>query len=124
MVVVFINFSQFFLSIAPNSYNIPDSDKVMHEHSPKYSFGVKAHPEKPSDTPGGLFYLLHYNYFHIFFFNLAPNCYNIPESDKVMHEHSPMYSFGVRVHPEKLLDTPGWLLFYFFNLFLYYFIIF
>lgn len=41
-----------FYSLAPNVYNVPVSDKVLHENSPKYSFGNKVQLDKPSDTPG------------------------------------------------------------------------
>lgn len=45
-----------YLFLAPNVYNVPDSEKKLHEHAPKYSFGVKTPIEKPSDTPGLLWF--------------------------------------------------------------------
>lgn len=52
------------MCIAPNSYNLQDADKTMHENSPKYTFGAKTNGEKPLDTPG----LLQND---IFFFSLS-----------------------------------------------------
>ena len=40
------------LFLAPNVYNVPQSEARLNDTAPKYTFGVKAHLEKPSDTPG------------------------------------------------------------------------
>lgn len=45
-------FQVFICFIAPNAYNAPVADKVLHENSPRYSFGHKVDIGKPSDTPG------------------------------------------------------------------------
>lgn len=37
---------------APNVYKVDVADKVLHENSPKHSFGHRTNLEKPLDTPG------------------------------------------------------------------------
>lgn len=37
---------------APGDYNPEKSEKVIHENSPKYTFGMKTAVDKQVDTPG------------------------------------------------------------------------
>lgn len=37
---------------APGDYNPDKAGKVIHDNSPKYTFGLKTNVEKPLDTPG------------------------------------------------------------------------
>lgn len=37
---------------APGDYNPEKCEKIVHEASPKYTFGVKTNVEKPVNTPG------------------------------------------------------------------------
>lgn len=46
------NYNKFIDFVAPNAYNSPVADKVLHENSPRYTFGAKINYEKPQDTPG------------------------------------------------------------------------
>lgn len=41
-----------YLFLAPNVYNVPESERRLHDNAPKYTFGLKTPIEKPSDTPG------------------------------------------------------------------------
>jgi hypothetical protein len=65
----------FIYILAPNVYNVPTADNVMHENSPKYSFGNKVQLEKPLETP-------------------APNVYNIPPA--VGDKKAPAYTISGR----------------------------
>lgn len=38
--------------LAPNVYKVDIADKVLHESSPKHSFGARTNIEKPNNTPG------------------------------------------------------------------------
>lgn len=40
------------LTPAPGDYNLEKSEGIMHDTSPKYTFGLKTQVEKPSQTPG------------------------------------------------------------------------
>ena len=40
------------LLLAPNVYKVNAADKVLHENSPKHSFGQRTNIDKPLDTPG------------------------------------------------------------------------
>lgn len=42
------------LYLAPNSYNVQEADKILHDTSPRFTFGSKVNGEKPLDTPGSL----------------------------------------------------------------------
>lgn len=46
------NLKSFLIFSAPNAYNAPVADKVLHENSPRYTFGNKVNVGKPLDTPG------------------------------------------------------------------------
>lgn len=37
---------------APGDYDPNKAEKVIHDNSPKYTFGLKTNKEKPVDTPG------------------------------------------------------------------------
>lgn len=37
---------------APGDYNPDKAEKVVHDNSPKYTFGLKTNVGKPVDTPG------------------------------------------------------------------------
>lgn len=37
---------------APGDYNPDKAEKVIHDNSPKYTFGLKTNVGKPVDTPG------------------------------------------------------------------------
>lgn len=37
---------------APGDYSPEKSEKVMHDNSPKYTFGLKTQVDKPNATPG------------------------------------------------------------------------
>lgn len=37
---------------APGDYDPDKAEKVIHDNSPKYTFGLKTNKEKPIDTPG------------------------------------------------------------------------
>ncbi len=92
-----------FVSIAPNAYR---PEKPM--HTPRYSFGVKLNHEKTSDTPGKFIciwkklYFLQINIYECHL--LAPGHYN---NEKVQLDHTPSYSFGVKINHEKVSSTPG-----------------
>jgi hypothetical protein len=43
---------------APGDYNPEKSEKVVHDTSPKYTFGLKTQAEKPSQTPGAALCML------------------------------------------------------------------
>lgn len=44
--------NQYQILLAPNVYKVEIADKVLHESSPKHSFGVRTNADKPLDTPG------------------------------------------------------------------------
>jgi len=46
------------LTPAPGDYNPEKSQKVVHDNSPKYTFGLKTQVEKPSQTPGAALQVL------------------------------------------------------------------
>ena len=46
------------LTPAPGDYNPEKSEKVVHDNSPKYTFGLKTQVEKPSETPGAALHVL------------------------------------------------------------------
>lgn len=37
---------------APGDYDPEKAEKVIHDNSPKYTFGLKTNKDKPVDTPG------------------------------------------------------------------------
>lgn len=39
---------------APGDYDPDKAEKVIHDTSPKFSFGLKTNVEKPAETPGEL----------------------------------------------------------------------
>lgn len=45
-------FNLIFYFPAPNIYKVDIADKVLHENSPRHSFGHRTNLEKPLDTPG------------------------------------------------------------------------
>jgi hypothetical protein len=52
------------LTPAPGDYNLGKSEKVVHDTSPKYTFGFKTQVEKPSQTPGIVSVMICMHYFH------------------------------------------------------------
>lgn len=42
---------------APGDYNPEKSEKVIHDASPKYTFGLKTQVEKTSSSPGQLIFI-------------------------------------------------------------------
>jgi hypothetical protein len=52
------------LTPAPGDYNPEKSEKVVHDNSPKYTFGLKTQVEKPSQTPGIASVMIWIHYFH------------------------------------------------------------
>jgi len=53
------------LTPAPGDYNPEKSEKVVHDNSPKYTFGHKTQVEKPSQTPGIVFVMICMDYFSL-----------------------------------------------------------
>ncbi|CAH0560735.1 unnamed protein product [Brassicogethes aeneus] len=104
---------------APGDYNPDKAEKVIHDNSPKYTFGLKTNLEKPLDTPAPNAYSpFQRSSSKRYSFGIrtsirkhndtpAPNFYNIPKSDKVLHEKSPQYSFGLKTQVEKPSETPA-----------------
>lgn len=113
-------------TLAPNSYN---TEKVVLDSSPKYSFGNRVNLEKPAETPGIYYLLLLFvitanlstaNHttrclkveLHFASFS-APNVYNIPSALGVIKEGSikaaPCYTISGR-HKELVderVKNPG-----------------
>lgn len=79
---------------APGDYNPEKAEKVIHEHSPQYTFGLKTQVEKPNPNP-------------------APNVYNIPTvmgAAKEGHfKAAPSFSISGRTKefPDGRLLNPG-----------------
>lgn len=55
---------------APNVYKVDIADKILHESSPKHSFGHKVDLEKPLETPGGFCNTINCNFPNLFCFCL------------------------------------------------------
>jgi len=79
---------------APGDYNPEKAEKVIHEHSPQYTFGLKTQVDKPNPNP-------------------APNVYNIPTvmgAAKEGHfKAAPSFSISGRTKefPDGRLLNPG-----------------
>lgn len=79
---------------APGDYNPEKSEKVIHEHSPQYTFGLKTQLDKPNPNP-------------------APNVYNIPTVLGAAREGhfkaAPSFSISGRTKefPDGRLLNPG-----------------
>lgn len=44
---------------APGDYNPDKAEKVIHDNSPKYTFGLKTNVEKPLETPGKFIFIIY-----------------------------------------------------------------
>ncbi len=102
---------------APGAYAPEKSASVLLDNSPKYTFGMRTQAEKPVDTPGRrlssnsktkkikIKNVLMSTKINFFF--KAPGDYAPEKSTGALLDNSPKYTFGMRTHIEKPVETPG-----------------
>lgn len=85
---------------APGAYR---PEAVNLDHMPSFTFGGRYSLEKPNTNPGNTMIVV-YKIWLNFILCIAPCAY---ETEKVNLDHTPSYTFGLKVHHSKTNDTPG-----------------
>ncbi|CAH0560738.1 unnamed protein product [Brassicogethes aeneus] len=106
---------------APGDYNPDKAEKVIHDNSPKYTFGLKTNLEKPLDTPGPNVYQIpsvvcapaytisgrNKEPIDERVKNPGPGQYNNVDPESYKAEHSPAYTISGRTNIPRDDSIPG-----------------
>lgn len=55
---VYLNNSRNLIFLAPGSYDVEKSEKIIHQSSGAVTFGIKYKEQKPDDIPGSFLHIL------------------------------------------------------------------